>query len=270
MTEADQRKELEVLITVKTSPLPSMKYGEVVCTAGIDHEGHFIRLFPIDFRGLPYDQQFKKYQWVRLEAVKHTGRDYRKESFRPFLESIRTIGEPISARDNWGHRKRHVLKNVAPSMEALWNQNESDATSLGIVAPAEILDVTISADDREWSPAAANEMRQYSLFADPARNDRLLRKVPYRFRYHFRCADTHCNTHRLSIIDWELTALYWKLIDGGESEDATCRKVKAKFLDEICSSQNEPHFFVGNTLENKKTWLVLGVIYPKREEPKLL
>lgn len=54
------KQTLKILITVKTYPIPSTKYDELVCTAGVTEEGEFIRLYPINFRDLPYDQQFKK------------------------------------------------------------------------------------------------------------------------------------------------------------------------------------------------------------------
>ena len=88
-------EKIRVLITVKTYPIPSSTYDELVCTAGVTETGEFIRLYPINFRDLPFSQQFKKYQWIEISAEKHTGRDVRKESYRPDSESIKLIGEPI-------------------------------------------------------------------------------------------------------------------------------------------------------------------------------
>ncbi len=47
-------ERLRLLITVKTYPIPSKKYDELVCTAGVDETGDFFRLYPINFRELPY------------------------------------------------------------------------------------------------------------------------------------------------------------------------------------------------------------------------
>ncbi|MDR3275368.1 MAG: hypothetical protein LBS81_05345 [Endomicrobium sp.] len=71
-----------VLILVKTYPTPSQKYDELVCTAGITEDGQWIRLHPVEFRKLPYENQYKKYDWVETKVEKNTG-DFRKESFRP-------------------------------------------------------------------------------------------------------------------------------------------------------------------------------------------
>jgi len=40
-------EHLKVLITVKTLPIPSSKYDELVCTAGVTEAGDFVRLYPI-------------------------------------------------------------------------------------------------------------------------------------------------------------------------------------------------------------------------------
>ena len=90
-----RRKRLKVLITVKTYPIPSATYDELVCTAGVTEAGDFIRLYPINFRDLPFSQQYKKYQWIEVEVEKHTRRDARKESYRPDCDSIQILGEPI-------------------------------------------------------------------------------------------------------------------------------------------------------------------------------
>ena len=81
MTAGDHGKQrLKLLITVKTYPIPSKKYDELVCTAGVTETGDFIRLYPINFRDLPFSKQYKKYQWIDVIAEKHQGRDVRKES----------------------------------------------------------------------------------------------------------------------------------------------------------------------------------------------
>ncbi len=55
---AQGKQKLKVLITVKTYPIPSAKYDELVCTAGVTETGDFIRLYPINFRDLPFSQCF--------------------------------------------------------------------------------------------------------------------------------------------------------------------------------------------------------------------
>ena len=83
----------KVLITVKTYPNLSSHYKELVCTAGVREDGSWIRLYPIPFRFIDYEQQFKKYQWVEVE-VKKRQQDKRPESYEPRCDTLQ-IGEFI-------------------------------------------------------------------------------------------------------------------------------------------------------------------------------
>ena len=68
---SDQRKLTKVLITVMTYPHPSETYTELVCTAGITDAHQWVRLYPIDYRYRPVEQQFKKYQWIEVDLEGH-------------------------------------------------------------------------------------------------------------------------------------------------------------------------------------------------------
>src|SRR5271165_5667752 len=130
-------RAMRLLITVKTYPIPSAKYDELVCTAGVQEDGSFVRLYPINFRDLPYSQQFQKYQWIEAEVQKHTGRDVRKESYRPNSDTIRLLGEPIPTgrRGDWSNRAKYALAKKSASMEHLRAQQDLDRTSLGVFKP---------------------------------------------------------------------------------------------------------------------------------------
>lgn len=83
-------ESMRILITVKTYPHPSRGHQEVVCTAGITESRAWVRLYPIDFRYRPRDQQFEKYQWISVSLSNGgTKNDDRKESRKPNLDSIR-------------------------------------------------------------------------------------------------------------------------------------------------------------------------------------
>ncbi len=75
-------ENVKVLITVKTYPLPSNKYEELVCTAGVLEDGRWIRIYPIPFRSLPLNKKFEKYEWIQLDLIRNTS-DFRSESYRP-------------------------------------------------------------------------------------------------------------------------------------------------------------------------------------------
>ena len=142
------RETLEVLITVKTYPIPSKKYDELVCTAGVTRTGQFVRLYPINFRDLPFSQQYRKYQWIRVEAERHTGRDRRKESYRPDCDTIVTLTGQIPTRGgDWSQRARYALAQRSASIEELRDRQKADRTSLGVVRPKRVRDLLITPDD---------------------------------------------------------------------------------------------------------------------------
>ena len=109
MTEYETTR---VLITVLTYPHPSRVYEELVCTAGITESGEWVRLYPIDYRYLPIEQQFRKYQWIQVGLAKegHKG-DPRKESRRPKLSSIKIL-EPVLSTDNGWAKRRKIIDSL--------------------------------------------------------------------------------------------------------------------------------------------------------------
>lgn len=259
-------ERLKVLVTVKTYPIPSAKYDELSCTAGVTESGDFIRLYPINYRDLPWDQQFRKYQWIDVMAEKHGRRDFRKESWRPDSDSVTLLDEPIPTGrgGDWSERGKYVLKQVAASMEELRDRQERDNTSLGIFRPREVVDLLVTPDDAEWKRSFLDELRQARLWETRTKSREPPRKVPWRFQYRFRCDDPRCNGHKLTNEDWEVGALYWRLVDEGAAPEEAAAKVKQKFLDEICAQEKETYFYVGTLLRWPKSWVVVGSFYPRQ------
>ena len=262
-------QRMKVLITVKTYPIPSAKYDELVCTAGVTEEGDFIRLYPINFRDLPFSQQYKKYQWIEVMARKHHGHDSRKESYRPDCSTLRILGKPIPSQpDNWAARARYVLAKKSDSMEHLYEQQSADRTSLGVFKPKSVEDLLITPDDPDWKPGFKAALQQARLWEDRTVSRNPPRKVPFKFRYRFVCDDPRCRGHHMMIEDWEVGALFWRLVDKGCSHEEAARQVKEKFLSDLCGPRVDTHFFVGTILAHPKTWVVIGVFYPKLQ-PRL-
>ena len=263
------RTTLKVLITVKTYPIPSTKYDELVCTAGVTEDGKFIRLYPINFRDLSDEQQYQKYQWIEVEAQKHESTDIRKESYRPNTKTLRVIGDAIPTKSgNWDERKQYVLKQEAQSLDELKRQSKEDQTSLGIFKPRIIKDLEVSDDEKEWDSKFLAELEQSRLWEDRTVSLRPPRKVPHKFHYTFDCNDDLCNGHRLGIHDWELGRLYWKMIDEGKTDTEAVQLVRRKFFDEICSDRNDTYFFVGTMKDSYSAWIVLGAFYPKKQDTR--
>src|SRR5579862_4628577 len=71
-----------VLITVKTYPTLSRKYGETVCTAALRPDGSWIHIYPVPFRRLDENQQYSKFDWIEANFIKAKS-DPRPESHHP-------------------------------------------------------------------------------------------------------------------------------------------------------------------------------------------
>lgn len=255
---------LKVLITVKTYPIPSKQHDELVCTAGVTEAGNFVRLYPINFRDLPFSQQYQKYQWIEVMAEKHGGRDSRKESYRPDCDTLQVIGEPIGTdAGSWASRGKFVLRSEARSMEELRELQGSDRTSLGIFRPKEVKRIIVTRDSPTWPPKFLQELKQARLWESRQTTQEPPRKVPFKFQYVFTCDDSRCTGHKMMNEDWEVGALYWKLVDRGDAPEAAAEQVRAKFLNELCGPTRDTRFFVGTILKHPKSWVVIGVYWPR-------
>lgn len=258
-------ESLRVLITVKTYPIPSATHDELVCTAGVTEDGRWIRLYPINFRDLRPAQQYRKYQWIQVNAEKHTGRDARKESYRPNCDSI-VCGDIVdTGGGDWAERSQYVLRSPAKSIEDLRDKKKSDRTSLGVFRPKEIADLVIYKEkERDWKASFRQEINQIRFWEERTVSKEPPRKVPFKFRYRFWCDDVRCKGHRMQIEDWEVGALFWKMVDKGASEAEAADAVKAKFFTDLCGPKKDTWFLVGTILAHG-TWVVIGVFYPKKD-----
>lgn len=254
-----------VLVTVKTYPHPSKTYRELVCVAGVQEDGSFIRLYPVQFRHLDRNEQFSKYQWIELKVEKNQ-KDHRPESFRPVAGSI-CLGEKIPTKNNWAERKQWVLPKSLPTMCEL-NQRLQTEVSLGIIKPREIK-FLVEQTEPDWDEAYKSSLRQQNFFIDDEKGaEKALEKIPYRFSYQYKCMNENCKGHSMTITDWEIGMLYLRQYREHNNENKAIAGVRQTFLDKLCGSDKDTHFFVG-TVHQHATWIVLGVFYPKKEPQRL-
>jgi hypothetical protein len=255
-------ERISLLVTVKAYPAISQKYGEVVCVAGIrtDAAGPaWVRMFPVAFRDIPFDQRFKKYQHISFEAERHGG-DKRPETFRPNVDTLE-LGEVVPTKKTWDERRGFVEPLIVDSMCEVLERQKQDGTSLAAIRPGEVHDLLVDDDVDQWGPSKAGVAAQPSLFFQGKHG---LEQIPYRWRYRYRCSAS-CNGHTQSMIDWELSESYrsWR-----ERYDETIllEKIRLRFLDEMCSPKKDTIFFVGNQHAHPRGFLVLGVFWPPAAE----
>jgi hypothetical protein len=232
---------------------------ELVCTAGVLEDGSLIRLYPIDYRYMPYWKWYRKYQWIEVEVTKNE-KDPRKESYRPKVDSIKPLSEQISTKRNWEERKKYVLAKGVQTMEELHELQATDNTSLGIIRPKEVTEFTIEPCGEEWKGQWEDLLKQERLFGP---DQKPLEKIPFKFSYVFRCDDDRCKGHKMMVEDWEIGELYRTMRLKYSDQEVAAQKVKGTFFDRMCAADVDTHFFVGTVLAHG-TWVILGVFWPKK------
>jgi hypothetical protein len=250
---------------------PLFCYSTLSC--GATEDGKWIRIYPIPFRSLPYQEQYKKYHWVELDLVRNTS-DFRPESYRPkrnLDEPITTLGS-LDTSDSWQERKNFVLKEVFFSMaELIELAKGQEQRSLGVLKPLEIVDFVIEADEREWKKEWLDQLNQLSLFDHDSEGRgekrQVVRKLPFKYSYSF-LTEGDKRPRKLMIEDWEIGALYWNCLTraGGDEAEAN-RQVRKKYYDEFLGKK-DIHLFLGTTKQyhnvSPNPFVIVGVFYPPK------
>lgn len=252
---------MTVLVTVKAYPTVSQQHGEAVCVAGIrlDAEPHtWVRLFPVPYRELADDQQFRKWQVIELQAQR-AATDRRPESFAPIVPTIR-LGRFIDTKKEWEQRRRIVEPLLVSSMCEVRRQRKVDHTSLALIRPREITGLEIS-PATGWTAGQRGILAQGRL-DDLERSRESLEELPYKFRYSYRCADPACPGHQQSVLDWEIGQAYRKFRALYPDEDTTLDKIREKWLGQLTDATRDTCFFVGNAHQHPDAFMVLGVFWP--------
>ena len=248
-----------ILITVKAYPNPSKKYGETVCCAGIDLDTlQWIRLYPIPYRDLDSSQKFKKYTIINIRCWKASD-DHRLESYKIDIDSIEKISL-IDTKRNWEARKKIVLPTISPSFCSILKDSEQNK-SLGAFKP---IDISFSCKKSTLESQAKREACYAQLsFFDTKKN--AIEQIPFHFYYNFRCfGKPDCPGHKLLIIDWEIGQAYRDWRYRYNSEEQLLQKIKQRWLELMCSENNDVYFYVGNMKRFHENFMVLGVFYPKK------
>jgi hypothetical protein len=258
-----------VLITVKTYPTLSRKYGETVCTAGVREDGSWIRIYPVPFRRLDEKEQYSKFDWIETDFVKGS-RDPRPETHHPAdLAKLLPVGH-MGTDDNWRERRRLLLgkAKVYDRLEPLFVGAKQNTLSLAVFKSTRIRGFIWEDEERDWDAGKVAQMReqtmQSELFAEDAWREtfQIIPKLPYSFSYQLEDADGRKST--MQVLDWECGQLYWNCLRRSGDEAEALEKVKAKYLDEF--GQRDLYFFLGTTQQfhgfSPNPWVIIGVFAP--------
>lgn len=265
-----------VFITVKTYPTLSKKYDELVCTAGILDDGSWVRVYPLPFRKLDYENRYKKFQWMELDLVKNTD-DPRPESYKVVnIENVKLVGEPVGTAQGWLQRKQIIFGSdqIYDDLADLIKRANENELSIAVFKPTVIHDLIIERVDSEWDAESLAlleaKAKQLSLFQSEdelKREFMVVDKLPYKFSYKF--TDSKRKQSTLMIEDWEIGMLYWNCLKQADGdEQSALDMVRKKYIDEFM--QRDLYLFLGTTRQYhgwaKNPFVIIGVFYPPKDD----
>ncbi len=242
--------EETILITVKTYPTLSKSYVETVCTAGINAAGEWCRLYPIRFRYLAGDKQFKLYDRITLRLQDHSS-DGRPESRRPSTDTIQIKGH----LSDWSLRHQWVGPTVFDSLDEM----VTTGRSIGPIRCQEVMNFYWKKDSDTWSPEQEEQLKQQQLWESTAPTE--LEKIPYKFRIRWK--DGAGSEHDHEFISWEVCQT-WRAYRRNYADPLTV--MKEKWLGDILSKDRDLAFFMGNQARFRHVFMVCGTYNPPKRE----
>jgi hypothetical protein len=265
---------IKVLVLCKTYPSPSATYSETSCVAGLTEQGRFIRLFPVPFRLVADEHQFKKWQWIEVRVEKARA-DHRPESHRVFVDTLQVLDEPLEAGKK-GWPMRMALLHPAPqfhSYVAMEQARQQTGVTLALLRPRRIARLEIKRlKAASWSADELAKLlrwqQQDSLFDEEGagKDVRLLEKLPFDAYYHCEFEENgQVQTQRIKLVDWEVGALYRNLRrqHGAAGWETPFRQ---KYEQELPA--RDLLLLMGTVHRFPSQWLGVSVFAPPKPQPE--
>lgn len=250
-----------LLILTKTYPLPSKSYREHTCVAAINENGELRRLYPIPFRLLKEDKQFKKWQWIEARILKAPS-DKRPESYRIDVDSISI---KTTSRISWEERMHWIRKHIFNNLGELEEKRINENRSFGFIKP---IDYTLEIEEfkeKEWTKQEIENLNKNSLFdTDFIKNRPTLKKLPYKFYYSYVCIEKNKEVnYRHRITDWEVGMLYLNCFQRYKEKWEI--KMRGKIENEF-KRKKDLYLLMGNMHRFQHQWLIVGLVYPPKNK----
>jgi len=260
----------KILIVAKTYPTRSKKYTELVCTAGVDREGNWYRIYPIPTKTLQEYEGLKKYTWIDAE-IKKDNSDPRPESYKINISSVKLLNT-IDTQDNWRYRKDILLKSkVYNNLEEIIHlANEYNELSLCLFKASKFSHIYFETKEKEV--LSEEEIREYknsnlNLFehdSSCAVKFNAMPQLPYSIKMVFE--DINGKESKMNILDWEISQLYWNL-NRKNNEKETKVKIKAKLESLI---EKDLYLCLGTMKmmqirKSKNPFTIIGLFYPPKD-----
>lgn len=260
-----------ILIVVKTYPNRSRKYQELVCTAGIDNDGNWYRIYPIPTKNLKEYEGLKKYTWIEAEIDKDKS-DPRPESYKINISSVKLL-ESLDTKKNWQYRKDIVFqtKIYDDLQEIIKLAKDENLLSICLFKPKKFLKIYF--EKKEIEEFTEQEKKKFtnsnrSLFDDKSCSVEFnaMPQIPYSIKMEFE--DVNSKKSKMSILDWEISQLYLNLKNHGYNDKEIKQKIKDKL--QKLMFENDLYLILG-TMKTRHSWTsnpytIIGLFYPPKEE----
>jgi hypothetical protein len=237
------------LIVGRAYPEPSKRHIETVCTGAITEDGELLRLYPISWRYLDANQQYKLWTWATFEIRKSLD-DMRKESYRVREETISILARVESPAEQFSLLQRAIF----PDRETLDRCYREDWTSLGLV---EIDIVDCDVRERVANRADAKPYtRQTHLYVDV----KPLEEAPVEMRIRYRCKNNaECPGHFSRLIGWEYVEAFRNMRRKYGSSSEAVAKLKSALYARFSECGVSTYALLG-THSRFPTWMI-GQLY---------
>lgn len=213
----------ECFILIKAQPHRSSKYFETVCCAGVGRDRKWRRQYPVPFRILSEEQQFKRWNWIQYHFTRSKD-DRRAESQKVIPESLAVTGTV---------KKTERAAFLEPLIRSSFADADSYRESLTLIRPkslfleahpksqSEIADETIKHGE------LANQLSMFDATAKP------LTPCPVRFVAKWRDQDGKDRKHDCD--DWETSAAFMRFERAYGRHEAIAA-LKKKYEDEYMTA----------------------------------
>ena len=247
-----------LLVLAKAAPEISRKFEQTVCVAGLTEGGDWRRIYPIPWRVFwnRAETRFKKKTWIEYETESDEPSDHRPESRKIDYSSIR----PLDPADFNEIEKQ--LGTRLTTIEGIEEQGTRSA-SLGVVKPVEVMDY-LPTDNVHYRDLVTRKA-QVDLFGKQV----VQLDIPkYKYRYRFK-DDEDGRIHETLCEDWEAAELYrhcdiYRRKGKYKDEDEVHEKVRQRMLIDIF--KNDHVYFIIGSHYRFNTYMIVGVIYPKKSD----
>ncbi len=246
----------KLLVLAKAAPMVSNKYDSLVCVAGITESGEWRRIYPIPWKYFwgSDPHHFSKKQWIEYELQSEQPSDHRPESRKIKPETIKVIRTA---------NFKEIMGLIKPKLQDLPALQKIDPRfcSLGVIKPKIVDFYEMNNDQYEKQMEYKKQRTLGNQSAQPL-------EIPKK-KYGYKFLDEQKNEHEMLCEDWEVAELYrhceeYRKKGKYKDEKEVFEKIKQKMLQKIPAK--EDFFFVVGTHFRFPTYMIIGILYPKKDD----